>query len=178
MEDITKKCAGLRLSKKEGSEVDLSLPEKGANWVLAGKFYMKSRVNLESVARVLRTVWRTEKNFEVNDVGENKVLFLFQQEEDMDRVLMLSPWSFDKYLLVLHKLEVGEAVNQLKFSEASFWVQIHGLPTMSQMKEVSLRIGQSLGRVEKVDVDDKGFCLGNYLLIRVSIDISTPLCRA
>ena len=43
-------------------------------------------------------------NFEVSDVGENKVMFLFQQEEDLDRVLMLSPWSFEKYLLVLHKL--------------------------------------------------------------------------
>lgn len=28
-----------------------------------------------------------------------------------------------------------------------------------------------------MDVDDKGFCLGNYLQIRVMIDISTPLCR-
>ena len=109
-----KKCAGLRLSGREGSEVDLSPLENGAGFVLAGKFCMKRRVNLESVARVLRTVWRTEKNFEVSDVGENKVLFLFQQEENLDKVLMLSPWSFDKYLLVLHKLEVGEMVSQQK----------------------------------------------------------------
>ena len=172
-----KKCAWLRLSGREGSEVDLSPPENGAGFVLTGKFCTKRRVNLESVARVLRTVWRTEKNFEVSDVGENKVLFLFQQEEDLDRVLMLSPWSFDKYLLVLHKLEPGEVVSQLKFNKASFWVQIHGLPTMSQTKVVGLRIGESLGRVEMVDVENKGFCLGNYLRIRVSIDISMPLCR-
>ncbi|KAK9996341.1 hypothetical protein SO802_021027 [Lithocarpus litseifolius] len=150
MEDITKRYAGLRLSGKEGSEVDLSLPENAAGFVLGGKFCTKRRVNLESVARVLRTVWRTEKNFEVSDVGENKVLFLFQQE-DLDRVLMLSPWSFEKYLLVLHKLEAGEVVSQLNFNKASFWVQIHGLPTMSQTKEVGLRISESLGRVEKFE---------------------------
>ena len=56
MEDITKKCAGLRLSEREGSEVDLSLPKKGVGWVLAGKFCTKRRVNPESVARVLKTV--------------------------------------------------------------------------------------------------------------------------
>lgn len=78
-------------------------------------------MNLELVARVLQTVWKTEKNFKVSDVSENKVLFLFQ-EEDMDRVLLLNPWSFDKYLLVLHKLGVGDVVNKLKFNEASFWV--------------------------------------------------------
>ena len=48
---------------------------------------------------------------------------------------------------------------------------------MSQTKEVGLRIGESLGRVEKVDVKNKGFCLGNYLRIMVLIDISMPLCR-
>ena len=77
MEEIMKKCAWLRLSGREGSEVDLSPPENGAGLVLARKFCTKRRVNLESVARVLRTVWRTEKYFEVRDVGENKVLFLF-----------------------------------------------------------------------------------------------------
>lgn len=122
MEDITKKCAGLRLSGREGSEVDLSPPKKETGFVLTGQFCTKRRVNLELVARVLRTVWKTEKNFEVSDVSENKVLFLFQKEEDMDRVLLLNPWSFDKYLLVLHKLGVGDVVNKLKFNEASFWV--------------------------------------------------------
>ena len=33
------------------------------------------------------------------------------------------------------------------------------------------------GDVEKVDVDKKGFCLGEYLRIRVSLDLTQPLCR-
>lgn len=97
--------------------------------------------------------------------------------EDLDRVLLLSPWSFDKYLLILHKLGVSEAVKKVKFNKGSFKVQIHGLPTMSQTKDAEIRIGGTLGTVEKVDVDEKGFCLGGFLRIRVSMDISSPLCR-
>ena len=67
--------------------------------------------------------------------------------------------------MVLHKLRTGEAVNKLKFHRASFWVQIHRLPTMNQTREAGLRIGGILGEVEKVDVDEKGFCLGGYLRI-------------
>ena len=177
MDDIANKCARLKLSDIEECEVDLTPPTTETGHVLAGKFCTKRRVNLESVARVLKAVWRTEKNFEVCDMGDNKVLFCFEEARDLDRVLLLSPWSFDKYLVVLHKLAVGEAVNKLKFQRASFWVQIHGLPTMNQTREVGLRIGGILGEVEKVDVDEKSFCLGGYLRIRVSMGITQPLCR-
>ena len=61
--------------------------------------------------------------------------------------------------------------------DATFWVQIHGLPTLSQTREAGLRIGGSLGKVEKMDVGDKGFSLGGYLRIRVTLDISQPLSR-
>ena len=105
-------------------------------------------------------------------------MFLFQGKDDMDRVLLLSPWSFDKYLLVLHKLVRGEAVKYIKFDRSPFWVQIHGLPTMCQTKDVRMSIGATLGEVEKVDdANENGFCLGNFLRIWVLIDISMALCR-
>lgn len=177
MEDITTRCAGLRLSTIEGNEVDLSPPKEEKCFVVAGKFCTKRRVNLESITHALKAVWKTERNFKVNDIAENKVLFKFEKWEDMDRVLMLSPWTFDKYLVVLHKLEVGEVANRICFDKASFWVQIHGLPTMSQMKDIALRLGSTLGVVEKVDVDGEGFSLSGYLRIHVPIDIIKPLCR-
>lgn len=177
MDEITERCEGLRLSEREGSEIDLSSPAMETGCVLVGKFCTKRRVSLESVARVLKSVWRTEQNFEVCDLGNNKVLFHFMSKDDLDRVLLLSPWSFDKYLLILHNLKAGESVSKLPFDRVSFWVQIHGLPTLSQTKEVVIRIGESLGRVEKVDVEEKGFCRGGYLRIRVSLDITLPLCR-
>ena len=114
MDDIANKCAGLRLSEIVESEVDLTPPMTEIGHVLAGKFYTKRRVSLESVARVLKAEWRTKKNFEVSDMGGNKVLFRFEEVKDLDRLLLLSPWSFDKYLVVLHKLGVGEAVNKVE----------------------------------------------------------------
>lgn len=79
--------------------------------------------------------------------------------------------------MVLHKLGTGETVNKLKFNRSPFWVQIHGLPTMNQTREAGLRIGGILGEVKKVEVDEKGFFPGSYLRIRVSLDITQPMCR-
>ena len=91
MDDIANKCAGLRLSGVEECEVDLTPPMTETGHVLVGKFCMKRRVNLESVARVMKLVWRTEKNFEVYNMGDNKVLFRFEEVKDLDKVLLLSP---------------------------------------------------------------------------------------
>ena len=104
MDAIINKCANLKLSEKEGSEVDLALLGVNQGLVLAGKFCTKRRVNLEVIGRALRSVWRTKRDFEVSDMGENKVLFLFQEKEDLDRILLRGSWSFDKYILLLHKL--------------------------------------------------------------------------
>ena len=109
-------------------------------------------------------------------MGDKNVLFWFKEPKDLDKVLCLSPWSFDKYLVVFHKLGVGEVVNKLKFNKALFWVQIHGLPTMNRSKEMGLRIGGILGEV-KVEVDEHGFSLGGYLRICVVMDITQSLCR-
>ena len=177
MEAITNKWANLKLSEREGCEVNLATPGVDHDLALAGKFYTKRRVNLEAVGRALRSVWRMKRDFEVSDMGENRVLMLFQDKEDLDRVLLQGPWSFDKYILLLHKLEVGESISTLTFHEAAFWVQIHGLPTLSQTRETGLRIGESLGKVEKVDVGEKGFSLGCFLRIRVTVDVSQPLSR-
>ena len=57
MDDIANWCVGLQLSDMEESEVDLTPPMTEIGHVLAGKFYTKRRVRVESVARVLKSVW-------------------------------------------------------------------------------------------------------------------------
>ena len=150
---------------KEETEIEVLPPIGEDQPILVGKFYTKRWVNLESVARVLKIAWKTKANFEVSDLGENRALFLFQTMDDLDRVLQLGPWSYDKYLLILHKLQAGESAQKACLERVSFWVQMHGLPTMSQTKEVGMCIGETLGVVEKVDVDDSGFCMEGFLRV-------------
>ena len=177
MDDILNKCAGLQLSEREGAEIVIGAPVIESNKVLIGKFFTKRQVNLELVARVLRSVWKRNQNFEVSDLRDNKALFLFQNEDDANKVLLLGPCSFDKYLIALHKLKTREVVSKIRFDKMVIWIQIHGIPTMYQTKEVGYSIEATIGSVESVDVNEKGFCLGNFMRIRVTINISNPLCK-
>ena len=48
------RCAGLRLSAKEETKIEVLPPTGEDQPILVGKFYTKRWVNLESVARVLK----------------------------------------------------------------------------------------------------------------------------
>ncbi|KAK7841478.1 hypothetical protein CFP56_015397 [Quercus suber] len=90
--------------EKEGSEVDLIPPVSKIVLVLVGKFCTKRCVSLESVARVLKLVWRTEKNFEVYDMGENKV--------NQTSVIASNGYGAKKLLRNNERILVGSKLNE------------------------------------------------------------------
>nr|XP_023913473.1 uncharacterized protein At4g02000-like [Quercus suber] len=122
-------------------------------------------------------MWRSIQDFELRDLGSNTVLILFSSEVDAIKILDQQPWSFDKYLMGFYKPTAEESVEDAKFSNASFWIQVHNLP-FSRMNRVNAEaIGRSLGKLKQVDASPTGECRGRYLRIRVDIDISQPLSR-
>lgn len=86
----------LALTEKEGLKFSLPKSEVAEGFVVAAKFFTKRKINLEAVARTLKSIWKAERGFEIRDLGENKAPFVFNDEIDMDRVLILSSWTFDK----------------------------------------------------------------------------------
>ena len=95
MEDLTKSLTKLSLLENEGDKLDLSKRKKSQGFVLATKFYTRRSVNLEVVAKTFRPLWCTKHIFEVSDAGDNMLLFAFETVEDVEKVLLGEPWSFD-----------------------------------------------------------------------------------
>ena len=65
------------------------------------KFLTKRSVNIDAVAKTFRPLWRTTQKFNVRDADENHLLFAFEVESDVDKVLMGEPWSLDRHLVLL-----------------------------------------------------------------------------
>nr|POF14968.1 hypothetical protein CFP56_63306 [Quercus suber] len=115
MDEVTKKWGNLSPTEREVVEHDLQDTELVEGAAIVAKFFTKRRVNLEAVANTLKSAWRTDLSFEVRDQGENKAIFLFEDETDMIRVLTNGPWTFDKYLLAVHKLGEEEQIQNISF---------------------------------------------------------------
>ncbi|KAM2252911.1 hypothetical protein ACFX1S_007362 [Malus domestica] len=61
--------------------------------------------------------------------------------------------------------------------EQGFWIQIHGLPSSLMSVRMGETLGVAIGRVVRVDYDSSGSCVGEFLQIRVGIDVSLQLKR-
>lgn len=105
------------------------------------------------------------------------MVFEFENDIDLERVMEYEPWTNDKHLVLFQRIEDSTTISSLSFTECAFWVQIHNLPIKSMSPELDLSIGKSIGKVVSVAKTDEKALLGRSLRVRVSIDMSKPLCR-
>ena len=71
---------------------------------------------MDSVAKTFKLLWRTRQNFTVQDMGGNRVAFVFDDELDLTRVLANEPWSFDKFLMVFKCLVDDVPITDFDFT--------------------------------------------------------------
>ena len=67
-------------------------------------------------------------------------------------------------------------VSDVKFDKASFWVQLHGIPPRFMTMEAALKICNVVGEVARLKEFNK-IDRGNFLRLKVKLDLSLPLCR-
>jgi hypothetical protein len=110
-------------------------------------------------------------------MGENWVLLNFEDEINMERVITNGPWSFDKFFILLQRIEDDSLFSQVSFTNITLWAQIHDLLVCHIKPETGWTIGGTLGKVERVDSEDETRGGSNFVRVRLSIDVQAPLCR-
>ncbi|KAH9663933.1 CCHC-type domain-containing protein [Citrus sinensis] len=179
-EDLIKRCRAIKLSDEEEGRFSFkrSMKAKGEKIVagcLIGKVLHTREVSIEGLKLAMSRVWKISREVKIEKLGDNVFMFKFGSEVDKRSILVGGPWHFDRALIVLvEPVGIGDIKKQ-SFSQVSFWVQIHDVPIMCMSKEMATQLGAVIGKVEEVDTDDAGECLGPFLRLRISVDISKPL---
>lgn len=110
----------LLLSEEEDSEYSERTIEMIGGKTITAKFFTRRVLNMEAIALTFKHLWQTKKGFKVKDMGNHVVLFVFSDGSDVDRVLLGEPWSYNKYLVSLCRLEKNVAVRDLVLIERPF----------------------------------------------------------
>ncbi|KAL8548863.1 hypothetical protein ACS0TY_007939 [Phlomoides rotata] len=98
------------------------------------------------------------------------------KETDLREVLAREPWHFDKHLLVLKELDMGEQPSTAQLHHTPFWVRLYDLPMVARTLANTSLIAQKCGEVLEVDkASVDGF--SRSVRARVKVDLLKPVKR-
>jgi hypothetical protein len=165
------------LNDREEVPFEFGPEEEIEKFYLAARFMTSRVLNIESVVRTFKPLWRAVHGFTARDMGNNMLVFVFEDVSDLERVLQSEPWSYDKHLVSFQRVEADTIISEMDCQWVSFWVQIHNLPVRRMNHETASALGGTLGVVEKVVESEEERGREGCMRVRVKVDISKPLCR-
>lgn len=101
----------------------------------------------------------------------------FELQGDKIQVVRDGPWIFDKNLILVSNFDDLQQVRDIKMVEAAFWIQVYDLPFLARNEYIRNFIGNALGRVKEIDMVPREVEWGEYMRIRVTLDITKMLLR-
>ena len=161
----------------EDEEGGANVPNQEAVEVhrLAGKFFTKRVLNVEAVARSFKPLWKPVGELKICNLGDNVLVFEFDDVMDLERVLEYEPWPYDKSLIAFHQVYDVEEFWHLLYNHVTFWVQLHNIPLKNLIHETGEAIARAIGTVIQVANPEDDDASGVFLRARVAMDISKPL---
>ncbi|KAL9458876.1 hypothetical protein AB3S75_007708 [Citrus x aurantiifolia] len=179
-EELIKRCRAIRLSDEEGGRVSFKNRmkingEKILAGCLVGKVLHTREVSIEGLNMAMQWVWKTSREVKIEKLGDNVFMFKFGSEVDKRSIMVGGPWHFNRALIALTEPAGIGDIKKQDFSHVSFWVQIHDVPIMCMSKDMVAELGKVIGKVEEVETDAAGECFGQFLRLRISVDITKPL---
>ena len=108
-------------------------------------------------------------------MGDHIILFIFDNEEEVEKIMEGEPWSFNKHLMI-KRYDYSIPIKDFVFDHVSLWVQVHDIPTQYLSREIAEKLCEATGVVNKEsslsEVDR-----GSVMRIRVKVDVTLSLCR-
>ncbi|KAK2353708.1 hypothetical protein QL285_091304 [Trifolium repens] len=137
---------------------------------LVGKIWTENPYNVRAFKQTITQAWGLKNSIEVQDLEKNLFLFRFTTKKDADNVLRNGPWSFDRNLLILHRVTGEEQPSDLDMHKVSFWVRVYDLPFKLRTEPMARKLGNIMGSFEEVDPKDSNRT-GRFLRLKTSLDL-------
>ncbi|KAK1605456.1 hypothetical protein QYE76_029129 [Lolium multiflorum] len=171
----------LKLTSREAKTFVLAAADEeaigGPEWALVGKVLAPNTLHVNTISAIVKPAWGNPRGLMVIPCGKNLFLAEFETKVDMQRVLNGSPWVVSKNAILLKAFNPRVRPAETVFDRLLLWVRIYGLPFSLMNSERGGALAGMIDNVEKVEVDEKGRAWGEYLRVRIDVDITEPFMR-
>jgi hypothetical protein len=145
MEDMSGMWENFHLNDREEVSFEFGPEEEIEQFYLAARFMTSRVLNIESVVRTFKPLWQAAHGFTARDMGNNMLVFAFEDISDLERVLQSEPWSYEKHLVSFQRVEADTSISEMDCQWVSFWVQMHNLLVRHMNHETASALGGTLG---------------------------------
>lgn len=181
MEKVEGLMKNLKLSDAEMKRLKISSGSRSNTAAVhpkaMGKVISEKPANAEGIANALGRIWCPLRGIHCKKVGENIFLFTFYQASGKVKALDEGPWMFGNDLLVLEDFDDNKDPEEYEFSSFPIWVRVFKLPLGMMNRDTAMAIGAEIGEFLEAETDEDGMAYGQYLRIKVRMEIAKPLMR-
>jgi hypothetical protein len=181
-EDLSRMWDSFSLRDDEDGEMEIQQQAwevgtlRGKSCVV-GKLIADRMMSKEIIRTQLIRGWKPEGTPSFKVLGDNLFLVELETEKDKTRILEGRPWSVEGHLFAVEDYDGLSSPSNFRFEKAAFWIRIKNLPLSCMSLVVGNQIGSSMGQVLEVDVDEGGMGWGEWLRVKVLLDLQKPLLR-
>jgi hypothetical protein len=168
--------AGLRISERQMELADGPRREGEDPKVLV-KVLSERRASTEGLKQALGPIWCPIRGIKCSRKGENIFMITLLQQSGKKKALDCGPWMLNNDLVVVEEYDPDKSVEEYKFDVIPIWIQVLKLPLGKMNKATAEMIGEKVGEWIEADVGEDDFAAGEYLRIKVRINIMKPLMR-
>jgi hypothetical protein len=182
MDDLTHLWKNFTLTEDESCAMEASVQglhhivDRGKT-CLVGKLLADRLIGKNAIRSTLIKGWRPAGNTSFTNLGDNLFLIEFEHFWDKDLVLEGRPWVFEGNLFSVEEFNGTVAPSSLEFDKVLFWVRMFQLPLSCMSETMGVQLGRSVGQVVEVETEEDGVGWGEYLRVRIRVDLSKPLVR-
>ncbi|XP_019261188.1 PREDICTED: uncharacterized protein LOC109239120 [Nicotiana attenuata] len=133
------------------------------------------RIMHHYLRRRVQEQWRISENFPLIDLGADYYVAKFTNEEHLTKVLHHGPWFINGHFLSVQRWVpnfVASAANPLS---TAIWVRLPHLPTEFYVGAILRKIGNTIGRLLKVDACTSTTLRGRHARLCVEIPLDQPV---
>ncbi|KAM0859074.1 hypothetical protein ACQ4PT_047437 [Festuca glaucescens] len=151
--------------------------QKDAHWMAIGKVHTSRSFSAEALFGKMKAIWNLSKEPICREAGEN--LFVFQMHclGDWKKVVHQGPWTFRGWAVLIEDYDGREVPEKVSFGGLFVWAQIHGIPELYRKVQVVDDLARRIGKTKEVQMTPKLFYEGNYVRLRVLLEVKNPLTR-
>ncbi|KAM0926966.1 hypothetical protein ACQ4PT_003110 [Festuca glaucescens] len=151
--------------------------QDAARWLAIGKVLTNRTFSAESLFEKMKGIWNLSREPDCCEAGEN--LFIFQMHclGDWKKVVHQGPWIFRGFGLLVEYYDGLSAPENFVFNGMYVWAQIHSIPELYRKSDIVDDLARKIGKVKEVQLAPKLFFEGNYVRVRVRINIEKALMR-